>query len=57
MKLSTLVKIAREIEAEHKCTARGTVNEMWNRLEVLCKGIRTKAEAKKLIADKIYDIQ
>jgi hypothetical protein len=56
MKLSTLVKIAREIERENKVTMPGTMNEMWARLTKVCAGVRTKGEARKIIATEVYDL-
>jgi len=57
MKLSTLVRIAKEIEREHRTHVRATMNEMWEMLERAAGKCRTKAEAKKAILSEVYDIQ
>jgi hypothetical protein len=56
MKLSTLVTIAREIEKERSITVRFTTNEMWAQLKAVCEGCHTKAEAKKRIEERIYNL-
>lgn len=56
MKLSTLVRIAKEIEREHRIHIRATMNEMWEMLRQAAGNCRTKAEAKKAILAEIYDI-
>jgi hypothetical protein len=56
MKLSTLVTIAREIEKERGITARFTTNEMWAQLKAVCEGCHTKAEARKRIEERIYNL-
>ena len=56
MKLSTLVRIAKEIEREHRTHVRCTVNEMWAMLQFAAGHCRTKAEAKKAILSEVYSI-
>ena len=56
MKLTTLVKIAREIEKENRITVRGKVREMWDRLVKVAGHCRTKKDAREEIAAGIYFI-
>jgi len=56
LSLSTLIKIAKEIEAENGIKAKCTVGEMITQLETCAGGCRTKASAKEAIADYVYNI-
>jgi hypothetical protein len=56
MKLTTLVKIAKEIESEHGICAGGMVREMFNRLREVAGNCRMKSQAKQAIASLIYGI-
>ena len=58
LKLSTLVRIAKEIEREHRIRPhrRTTVSEMWEQLDQAAGHCRTKAEAKAAIEEKVYNI-
>ena len=55
MKLKTLVQIARHIETVLGVSARGTVRGMWTRLEEVAGHCRTKKEAAREIAARIYN--
>jgi len=56
MKLSTLVRIAQEIEAENRFSVKCTVREMQTLLETCASKCRTKASAKEAIADYVYNL-
>ena len=56
LKLSTLVRIAKEIEHERRIHIRATMNEIWEMLEQAAGHCRTKAEAKAAIEEEVYNI-
>lgn len=56
LKLSTLVRLAGEIERENRVSIRATMNEMWARLAQVAGHCSTKSEAKVAIAEGVYQI-